>query len=94
MVADTNFPDIGIQTFDPLDGVGKPQTLCYANASSIGEHWNGAFPYADGPMKVYARQHTHPHPSFSPDGRYVVFTPDRSGYAQIYEATLGGGSQE
>lgn len=88
MVADTNFPDIGIQIFDPRDSVGKPQTLCYPSASSIGEHWNGPFPYAAGPIPVYAPQHTHPHPSFSPDGQHVVFTSDRSGYAQIYEATL------
>ena len=88
MVADTNFPDIGIQTFDPRDSIGEPQTLCYPNASSIGEHWNGPFPYAKGPIQVYAPQHTHPHPSFSPDGQHIVFTSDRSGYAQIYEATL------
>ena len=48
MVADTNFPDIGIQIFDPRDSIGEPQTLCYPGASSIGEHWNGAFPYAEG----------------------------------------------
>ena len=88
MVADTNFPDIGIQIFDPRNGIGEPQTLCYPNASAIGEHWNGPFPYANGPIQVYAPQHTHPHPSFSPDGQHIVFTSDRSGYAQIYEATL------
>ena len=88
MVADTNFPDIGIQIFDPHDGIGEPQTLCYPNASSIGEHWNGSFPYANGPVQVYAPQHTHPHPFFSPDGQHVVFTSDRSGFTQIYEATL------
>lgn len=88
MVADTNFPDIGIQIFDPRDGIGEPQTLCYPNASAIGEHWDGPFPYANGPIQVYAPQHTHPHPSFSPDGQHIVFTSDRSGYAQIYEATI------
>ena len=88
MVADTNFPDIGLQIFDPCDGIGEPVSLCYPEASSIGEHWNGPFPYKDGPIKVYAPQHTHPHPSFSPDGRYVVFTSDRTGHAQVYEATL------
>ena len=90
MVADTNFPDIGIITFDPHDEKSEPKTVCYPDASSIGEHWNGPFPYANGPISVYAPQHTHPHPSFSPDGNYVVYTSDRSGYAQIYEATLGG----
>jgi oligogalacturonide lyase len=88
MVADTNFPDIGLQLFDPCDGVGEPTTLCYPEASSIGEHWKGPFPYANGPIEVYAPQHTHPHPSFSPDGRYVVFTSDRTGHAQVYEAEL------
>lgn len=88
MVADTNFPDIGIQTFDPRYEGENPETICYPDASSIGEHWNGPFPYADGPINVYAPQHTHPHPSFSPDGKHVVYTSDRSGFAQIYEATL------
>ena len=88
MVADTNFPDIGLQLFDPRDGIGHPTPLCYPEASSVGEHWNGPFPYADGPIKVYAPQHTHPHPSFSPDDRYVVYTSDKTGTAQIYEVTL------
>lgn len=88
MVADTNFPDIGLQLFDPRDGVGQPQTLCYPAASSLGEHWKGSFPYEHGPIKVYAPQHTHPHPSFSPDGKYVVYTSDRTGHPQVYEATL------
>ena len=88
MVADTNFPDIGIQLFNPLDGIGQPHTLCYPKASNAGAHWGGPFPYEDGPIKVNAPQHTHPHPSFSPDGRYVVFTSDRSGQAQVYEVEI------
>lgn len=88
MVADTNFPDIGLQLFDPLDGEGRPRTLCYPEASSIGEHWDGPFPYGKGPRQVYAPQHTHPHPSFSPDGRRVVYTSDRSGFAQVYDVIV------
>ena len=88
MVADTNFPDIGIQLFDPLDGRGEPGLLCRPRASSLGDHWNGPFPYEDGPIAVHAPQHTHPHPSFSPDGRHVIYTSDVSGHAQVYEATL------
>jgi oligogalacturonide lyase len=88
MVADTNFPDIGLQLFDPRDGIGAPITLCYPEASNMGEHWAGTFPYEQGPIQVYAPQHTHPHPSFSPDNKYVVYTSDRSGYAQVYEVEL------
>jgi oligogalacturonide lyase len=88
MVADTNFPDIGLQLFNPRDGIGKPITLCHPEASSIGEHWKGPFPYEKGPIKVYAPQHTHPHPSFSPDGKYVVFTSDKTGHAQVYEVEV------
>lgn len=88
MVADTNFPDVGLQLFDPRDGVGEPTTLCFPEASSLGEHWNGPFPYEHGPVAVYAPQHTHPHPSFSPDGSRVVFTSDRTGRAQVYEVEI------
>lgn len=90
MVADTNFPDIGLQVFNPRDGVGAPSALCYPEASSVGEHWNGPFPYDNGPIVVHAPQHTHPHPSFSPDGAYVVYTSDRTGFAQVHEVELGG----
>ncbi len=88
MVADTNFPDVGIQLFDPRDGVGEPTVLCYPQATNLGADWGGPFPYADGPIAVYSPQHTHPHPSFSPDSRYVAFTSDRSGHAQVYEVEL------
>ena len=88
MVSDTNYPDIGIQLFNPRDGQGKPTVLCHSGATSVGNHWQSAFPYAKGPINVYAPQHTHPHPSFSPDSRLVVFTSDRSGWAQVYEVTL------
>ncbi|MGH2370268.1 MAG: TolB family protein, partial [Chloroflexota bacterium] len=33
---------------------------------------------------VYGPQWTHPHPSWSPDERRVVFTSDRTGHAQVY----------
>jgi oligogalacturonide lyase len=89
MVTDTRNPDIGLQVFDARDGVGNPRALCESAASSAGDHWNTDHcPYDDGPVEVYAPQHTHPHPSFSPDGSRVVFTSDRSGQAQVYEAQI------
>ena len=88
MVADTNFPDIGLHLFDPRQSDAEHMLVCYPQASSIGAHWAHPFPYADGPVKVYAPQHTHPHPSFSPDDRRLVFTSDRTGESQIYECLL------
>jgi oligogalacturonide lyase len=87
-VADTNVPDIGLQLFDPQDGIGAPSLLCRSDASNAGDHWHGPFPYEQGMIPRYNPQHTHPHPCFSPDGRYVVFTSDRTGYAQVYEVEV------
>ncbi len=87
-VCDTNFPDIGLHVFDAHEGSGGAHKLVGSLASSIGEHWAGPFPYNDGPREIYAPQHTHPHPRFSPDGRRVLFTSDRTGEAQLYECLL------
>lgn len=87
-VCDTNFPDLGVHVLDACDGVGAATKLCNSWASSIGAHWAGAFPYNDGPREIHAPQHTHPHPRFSPDGRRVLFTSDRTGEAQLYECLL------
>jgi oligogalacturonide lyase len=90
MVCDTTFPDQGLFLFDPNDGLGQPHFLCVSESSNKGDHWGvGHCPYDDGPVKVHAPQHTHPHPHFSPDGRRVVFTSDRTGHAQLYEVELG-----
>ena len=94
MCADTVYPDIGLQLFDPRDGVGMPRPLCFPGATNEGKHWDTDHcPYDDedfkqGQWKVYAPQHTHPHPSFSPDGRFVVFTSDRTGHSQVYEVEI------
>lgn len=88
MVADTNFPDNGVQILDPLDGAGHPRHLCSPEASQAGDHWGGPFPYANGPINVYAPQHTHVHPSFSPDDSRIVYTSDVTGHAQVYECLL------
>lgn len=89
MVADTKSPDIGLQLFNPNDGVGAPNTLCFPDATNAGDHWNTDHcPYDDGPVHVYAPQHTHPHPNFAPDSKWVVFTSDRSGHSQVFEVAL------
>lgn len=94
MCADTTYPDRGLQLFDPCDGIGVPSLLCYPESTNQGEHWNTDHcPYDDddyrsGRRKVYAPQHTHPHPAFSPDGKMIVFTSDRSGHSQVYEVRI------
>lgn len=93
-VCDTNHPDRGLHVI-PVNGNANAThawPLCRSDASSEGAHWAGQFPYNNGPVAVEARQHTHPHPRFSPDGARVVFTSDRTGHAQIYEVELEGGS--
>ncbi len=37
---------------------------------------------------VYGPQWTHPHPSFSPDEKAVVYTSDISGHSQVYVAMI------
>ena len=37
---------------------------------------------------VYGPQWTHPHPSFSPDEKMVVYTSDVSGHSQVYVARI------
>jgi oligogalacturonide lyase len=86
-ICDTNFPDRGLHIYK-IDDENNSIQLCASEASSEGRHWNGAFPYNDGPVAVEAAQLTRPHPRFSPDGSRVVFTSDHTGHAQIYEVTL------
>lgn len=86
MVCDTNFPDQGLHRFNI--GHDTAEKLCEPRSSSVGEHWSGPFPYNDGPRKVYAPQHTHPHPRPAPDGSRVLYTSDVTGFAQLYEVML------
>jgi oligogalacturonide lyase len=88
MAADTNFPDNGVHIFDPRKNGAKPRRLCTPGATQLGSHWGGSFPYADGPIKVYAPQHTHVHPNFAPDNSCIVYSSDATGHAQIYECSL------
>lgn len=37
---------------------------------------------------VYGPQWTHPHPSWSPDEKKIVFTSDRDGWPQVYVAMM------
>jgi hypothetical protein len=43
---------------------------------------------------VYGPQWTHPHPSFSPDEKLVVFASDRSGSTQVYVCEIPEAMQQ
>jgi oligogalacturonide lyase len=36
----------------------------------------------------WEEQQSHPHPQFSPDGKYVLFTTDKSGISNLYTVTV------
>ncbi len=100
VVSDTVHPDIGLQ----IVGVesGAKRTLCYPRSSSQGSQWRtGRYAEARdwaaaeqlswmeiGGDTVYGPQWSHPHPSWSPDERHVVFTSDRAGNPQVYVAEV------
>jgi oligogalacturonide lyase len=89
IITDTLYPDRGICLLELDDATARIHIVCESLASSQGNHWNcDHCPYDDGQVQVYAPQHTHPHPSFSPDGRYVVFTTDYSGWPTVMEIDL------
>ena len=89
LICDTTWPDKGLHWIDPQGNDDPPKLICESASSNEGKHWETDHcPYDDGPVKVYAPQHTHPHPNISPDGRFLVFTSDCSGHAQLYEVAL------
>lgn len=96
IVCDTHLPDVGICLVDPE--TGRHRVVCQSRASSQGWQWHQSAPLAatdsapgwatmveeaEGET-AYGPQHTHPHPSFSPDGRWITFTSDMSGRPQVY----------
>jgi oligogalacturonide lyase len=57
--------------------------------------WRWAPSTFDGPRILcehHSSEHSqqqHVHPRFSPDGRTIIFTSDRSGYGQVYQVEVG-----
>lgn len=101
LVCDTNHPDTGLHLVDPANGATS--ALCASAASNMGTQWRYTFPREGAHMDVtmlgarlstaetpWGPQWTHPHPSFSPDGRRVAFTSDRSGRSQVYVVEAAG----
>ncbi len=85
IVSDTHLPDIGLQLIDPE--TGSHRALCEPKSSNAGTQWAFDIPADEargGELNTYGPQWTHPHPSFSKDGKWVAFTSDRTGWSQVY----------
>ena len=96
IVCDTHLPDLGLCIVDPA--TGDYSVLCETKATNQGRQWPEPLPLtADGEApgwatmteqvsaaSAYGPQWSHPHPSFSPDDRWICFTSDREGAPQVY----------
>lgn len=96
IVCDTHLPDVGLCLVEPETGDCEP--LCYPEATNQGHQWSEPTPLsADGEApgwatmtesvsgeSAYGPQWSHPHPSFSPDGKWISFTTDRTVHPQVY----------
>jgi hypothetical protein len=97
VLCDTNHPDEGIFEIDL--STRRRRQVCLSESSNRGSQWTqerpadwksdakSALSWLEVPAdSVYGPQWTHPHPCFSPDGRFVTFTSDRTGSPQVYVA--------
>ncbi|HAX41790.1 MAG TPA: oligogalacturonate lyase family protein [Bryobacteraceae bacterium] len=95
ILCDTNVPDEGLFEIDVA--TGRRRLICMPGASNGGTQWKESQPanwksdaksalsWLEVPLdQVYGPQWTHPHPCYSPDERWVTFTSDRTGEAQVY----------
>lgn len=83
-VCDTTCPDVGLQLIDLK--TGKHETLCFSGSSNGGSQRAKTVPENDHKTRpeTYGSQWSHSRPSFSPDGKRVIYTSDRTGVSQIY----------
>jgi len=93
IVADTARPDAGLWLIHPR--TGHVRVLCFPDASAKGSRWDEETP-ENGPItpETYGPQWTHPHPAFSPDGAWVSYTSDKTGYPQVYTARVPPNGEE
>ncbi len=97
VLCDTNQPDEGIFQIDVATGVRRP--ICLSESGNGGTQWamdtpanwkaesKATLSYLEVPTdSIYGPQWTHPHPCFSPDEKFVTFTSNRTGFAQVYVA--------
>jgi len=97
VLCDTNHPDEGIFQIDVATGARR--RICQPESGNGGTQWTKDSPadwkvdaksslsWLEVPTdSIYGPQWTHPHPCFSPDEKFVTFTSNRTGFAQVYVA--------
>jgi oligogalacturonide lyase len=71
-------------TFDkPAVGAGIDTSIIRSNTPEKDKP-----PHPDDPPSVYGPQWSHPHPTFTTDGRQVIYTSDRDGWSQVYQVEV------
>ncbi|MBK5293327.1 MAG: PD40 domain-containing protein [Acidobacteriia bacterium] len=97
VLCDTNHPDEGIFQIDVATGTRR--RICLSESGNGGTQWTKDSPadwkvdakstlsWLEVPTdSIYGPQWTHPHPCFSPDEKFVTFTSNGTGFAQVYVA--------
>ena len=86
-----------MRQIDVATGVRRP--ICLSESGNGGTQWamdtpanwkaesKATLSYLEVPTdSIYGPQWTHPHPCYSPDEKFVTFTSNRTGFAQVYVA--------
>lgn len=68
---------------EPAAGAGIDTSIIRSDTPE-----NDKPPHPDDEPSTYGPQWSHPHPSFSADGRTVIFTSDRNCWSQVYQAEI------
>ncbi|HDL07860.1 MAG TPA: hypothetical protein ENG35_03870 [Desulfobacteraceae bacterium] len=94
IACDTMMPDTGIYAINPVDGEKR---LLFHPESAVQKQWAKSSPPKRSPFipffikDQFGSQWQHPHPSFSPDGKKIIFNSTRGGkYSQVFIAFLEG----
>jgi oligogalacturonide lyase len=67
----------------PAVGAGIDTTIIRSDTPE-----NDPPPSPDDPASTYGPQWSHPHPTFTPDGKHVIYTSDKDRWSNVYQAEV------